>query len=189
MSNRIKQSPAGRLAADNILSETYLGFGQIQKQHCKLSFPSLFVPFSLALALVYHCDRCRDLQWNLPTDPCCPAAQWLACKVNGSDPIFPCNTLRFTHAHTPTRAHILLSLAMQSSIRTCSQHFMGPNHSGYKPEWIRVCSPLVTLMSLVTLPILSPNTTNTWNPLHTQTFSIMTSSCVGVGVCSDRTLL
>lgn len=38
----------------------------------------------------------------IPTDPCCSGAGWMACKVNGSDPIFPCSTPHPTHMHTHT---------------------------------------------------------------------------------------
>lgn len=132
------------------LVKLILALDRVRNSVASCAFSSFTLSFSLAhsLSLVYHCHRCRDLQWNLPTDPCCTGAQWVACKVNGSDPIFPCSTLQShtTHAHTGlhtlslflslTHTHIFLSLTKQSNTRTWPQLYMGPNHS-YKTDWMR----------------------------------------------------
>ena len=97
----------------------------------------------------------------IPTDPCCSGARWMACKVNGSDPIFPCSTPHPTHMHTHTYTHFphptclpitfSISYTMQNSIRVWSLLYMSPNHNGYKTKCERVSNRplLVTLMCAI----------------------------------------
>lgn len=123
------------------------------KQCCKLFnfFLLQNLPTTPTLVpLIHHCDRCRDLQQILPPDPKCSGAQWIACKVNGSDPIFPCCTLHpflshtraCTHTHTHAKTPNTHSLnptylpgpciSYLGASSRCALSFMSLNHSSFK---------------------------------------------------------